>query len=341
MRHGSVTRQRPGGRIAEATLWGTNGLRIGTVDVNIMDREPEASSERRRWPEYGADMNHDRFIVTPGKRIRLKDYDPGFTGHFEGEEEASAKLRRDAERLAQYQDLLYAQSTYALLVILQGMDTSGKDGTIRHVMSGVNPQGAQVHSFKAPSAEELKHDFLWRSAQALPERGRICIFNRSYYEEVLAVRVHPELLAAQRLPPGAKGKRLWKQRFDDIARFEKYLVRNGIVVLKFFLHLSRAEQRRRLLARLETPEKNWKFSPADVKERRHWHAYMKAYEDALNHTSTEWTPWYIVPADHKWFTRTVIADVIVARLKSLKLSYPRMTAADRRGLLKARKALGT
>jgi PPK2 family polyphosphate:nucleotide phosphotransferase len=284
-------------------------------------------------------MNHDHFIVPPGERIRLEDYNPGFTGHFESEDEASAKLKKDVVRLAKYHDMLYAQHTYALLVVLQGMDTSGKDGTIRHVMSGVNPQGTQVYSFKAPSAEELNHDFLWRSAKVLPERGRICIFNRSYYEEVLVVRVHPELLEAQRLPAEPDGKRLWKQRFEDINNFEKYLVGNGIIVLKFFLHLSKAEQRRRLLARIDEPEKNWKFSLSDVKERGYWDEYQKAYEDALTHTSTEWAPWYVVPADHKWFTRTVVADVIASKLKSLKLEYPQISKADRQHLLKAKKVL--
>jgi PPK2 family polyphosphate:nucleotide phosphotransferase len=284
-------------------------------------------------------MNQDHFIVRPGKRIHLEDYDPAFTGHFESEDEAATKLSKDVGKLAKYQDMLYAQNMYGLLVILQGMDTAGKDGTIRHVMSGVNPQGTQVYSFKAPSAEELSHDFLWRSTKALPERGRVCIFNRSYYEEVLVVRVHPELLDAQRLPSEAGGKRIWKDRFDDINHFEKYLVRNGIVIVKFFLHLSKAEQRRRLLARIDTAEKNWKLSPSDVKERGYWDDYMHAYEDALNNTSTEWAPWYVVPADHKWFTRTVVADVIVDRLKSLKLSYPQISSDDRRHLLKARKLL--
>jgi PPK2 family polyphosphate:nucleotide phosphotransferase len=284
-------------------------------------------------------MNHDHFIVPPDKRIRLEDYDPGFTSHWESEDDAAGKLQKDVGRLAKYQDMLFAQNTYALLVILQGMDTSGKDGTVRHVMSGVNPQGTQVYSFKAPSTEELDHDFLWRSAKVLPERGRICIFNRSYYEEVLVVRVHPELLKAQRLPPEADGKRLWKHRYDDINHFEKYLVRNGIIVLKFFLHLSKAEQRRRLLARIDTPEKNWKFSSNDVKERAYWDDYIDAYEDALSHTSTEWAPWYIVPADHKWFTRTVVADVLVERLKQLKLSYPKISAAERQQLQKAKKDL--
>jgi len=284
-------------------------------------------------------MNHDPFIVPPGKRIKLDDYDPGFTSHFESEDEAGVKLSKDVVKLAKYHDMLYAQHTYALLVVLQGMDTSGKDGTIRHVMSGVNPQGTQVHSFKAPSAEELNHDFLWRSAKVLPERGRICIFNRSYYEEVLVVRVHPELLEAQGLPPGTDGKRLWKQRFEDINNFEKYLAGNGIVVVKFFLHLSKTEQRRRLLARIDEPEKNWKFSVSDVKERGYWDEYQKAYEDALNHTSTEWAPWYVVPADHKWFTRTVVADVIASKLKALKLEYPQISKEDRRHLLKAKKLL--
>jgi PPK2 family polyphosphate:nucleotide phosphotransferase len=284
-------------------------------------------------------MNHNKFIVPPGKRIRIKDYDPGFTGHFESEDDASAKLRADVVKLSDYQDLLYAQNSYALLLIFQGMDTAGKDGVVRHVMSGVNPQGTQVHAFKAPSAEELDHDFLWRTTKALPERGRIGIFNRSYYEEVLVVRVHPQILEAQRLPPEMDRKRIWKHRFDDINNFEQYLFRNGIVVLKFFLHLSKAEQRRRLLARIDTPEKNWKFSVGDVKERGYWDDYMSAYEDALNQTSTEWAPWYVVPADHKWFTRTVVADVIVSKLKSLDLSYPKISDADRKQLKKAKKLL--
>ena len=284
-------------------------------------------------------MNHDHFIVPPGKHIRLKDYDPGFTGHFESEDDASAKLRADVAKLSDYQDLLYAQNTYALLLIFQGMDTAGKDGVVRHVMSGVNPQGTQVHSFKAPSAEELDHDFLWRTTKALPERGRIGIFNRSYYEEVLVVRVHPEILEAQRLPPEVDRKRIWKHRFDDINNFEKYLARNGIVVLKFFLHLSKEEQRRRLLARIDTPEKNWKFSVGDVKERGYWDDYMSAYEDALNQTSTEWAPWYVVPADHKWFTRTAVADVILSKLKSLRLSHPQISDSDRKQLKQAKKLL--
>jgi len=284
-------------------------------------------------------MNHDHFIVTPGSTIRLKDYDPGFTAHYKDKDEASAKLRKDIKQLAKYQNLLYAQNTYALLVVLQAMDTAGKDGTIRHVMSGVNPQGTQVHSFKAPSAQELNHDFLWRSLKAMPERGGIGIFNRSYYEEVLVVRVHPELLDLQHLPPEAKGTDIWKHRFDEINAFEKYLVRNGVVVLKFFLNLSKEEQKRRLLARINRPEKNWKFSLNDAKERAHWDDYMNAFEETFNHTSTEWAPWHIIPADNKWFTRTVVADVIVEKLKSLNLSYPEVSEEHRKHLLEAKELL--
>lgn len=284
-------------------------------------------------------MNHDEFIVPPGKKIRLKDYDPSYTSHYKNKDEATTKLRKDIKRLAKYQDVLYAQNNYALLVVLQAMDTAGKDGTIRHVMSGVNPQGTQVHSFKAPTAEELSHDFFWRHLKALPERGGIGIFNRSYYEEVLIVRVHPELLELQKLPPEANGKDIWKQRFDEINNFERYLVRNGIVVLKFFLNLSKEEQKRRLLARINTPEKNWKFSLADAKERDYWDDYMKAFEDTFNHTSTKHAPWYIIPADNKWFTRTIVADVIVEKLKALKLSYPTVSAEHKQRLLEAKELL--
>ena len=298
-----------------------------------------ASSNDSHQSKDSKAVNHDHFIVTPGKRISLKDYDPGFTSHYKDKDEASVKLRKDVKRLAKYQDILYAQNTYAVLVMLQAMDTAGKDGVIRHVMSGVNPQGTQVHSFKAPSAEELSHDFLWRNMKALPERGGIGIFNRSYYEEVLVVRVHPELLDLQRLPPVAKGKNIWQHRFDEINNFEKYLVRNGIVVLKFFLHLSKDEQKRRLLARINTPEKNWKFSINDAKERAHWEDYMNAFEDTLNHTSTEHAPWYIIPADHKWFTRTVVADVIVERLKSLNLNYPTVSEEHMKHLVEAKELL--
>ena len=284
-------------------------------------------------------MNHDHFIVPPGKKIRLKDYDPGFTSHYKNKTEASTKLRKDIQQLAELQYMLYAQNTYALLVILQAMDTAGKDGTIRHVMSGVNPQGTQVQSFRAPSAEELDHDFLWRSMKALPERGGIGIFNRSYYEEVLVVRVHQEILDLQKLPPEAKGKGIWQHRFNEINYFEKYLVRNGIVILKFFLNLSKEEQKRRLLARINAPGKNWKYSLDDAKERGYWNDYMNAFEDTFNHTSTEWAPWYVIPADNKWFTRTVVADVIIEKLKSLKLRYPVVSEERRQRLLEAKKLL--
>ena len=281
-------------------------------------------------------MNHDQFLVPPGKKIRLEDYDPSFTGNFESKADAAGKLEKDIKRLAKYQDVLYAQNNYALLIILQAMDTAGKDGTIKHVMSGVNPMGTQVHSFKAPSAEELDHDFLWRAAKALPERGRIGIFNRSYYEEVLVVRVHKQILELQKLPPASTTGSIWKDRFNAINDFEQYLVRNGIVILKFFLHLSKQEQKRRLLARIDTPEKNWKFSLADAKERAYWDDYMTAYEDAINHTSTKWAPWHIIPADNKWFTRAVVADVIADKLKSLGLEYPEVSDEHRSRLAEAK-----
>lgn len=284
-------------------------------------------------------MNHDDFIVPPGKKIRLRNYDPASTGRYEDKDEAAEKLEKDVERLAKYQDVLYAQNTYSLLIILQAMDTAGKDGIVRHVMSGINPMGTQVHSFKAPSEEELDHDYLWRCMKALPERGRIGVFNRSYYEEVLVVRVHPEILDSQKLPPRAKGKDIWKHRFEDINAMEKYLVRNGTVILKFFLNISKEEQKERLLARIDTPEKNWKAAPGDAKERAYWDDYMKAWEDTLNNTSTEHAPWYVIPADHKWFTRAAVADVIVEKLKSLRLRYPVVSKERRELLLENRKLL--
>jgi PPK2 family polyphosphate:nucleotide phosphotransferase len=284
-------------------------------------------------------MNHDEFIVPPRKKIKLKDYNPRSTGQFKDKEGVREDLRKDIERLAKYQDILYAQNTHALLVIFQAMDAAGKDGAIKHVMSGVNPQGCQVYSFKAPSHEELDHDYLWRSMKALPERGRIGIFNRSYYEEVLVVRVHPEILEGQQLPPKLKTKKIWRKRFEEINSFEHYLVRNGIHVLKFFLNVSKDEQKKRFLERIDTPEKNWKFSISDVKERGHWDDYMEAYEDMFSHTSTEWSPWYIIPADHKWFTRAAVADVIVANLKSMGLSYPTVSEQHKQELIKAKTLL--
>jgi PPK2 family polyphosphate:nucleotide phosphotransferase len=284
-------------------------------------------------------VNHDQFLVAPHKKIKLADFDPAYTGKFKSKEETTDKLQKDIQRLASLQDVLYAQNTYGLLVILQAMDAAGKDGTIRHVMSGVNPQGTQVFSFKGPSAEELDHDYLWRSFKALPERGRIGIFNRSYYEECLVVRVHPELLNLQQLPPEAKGKNIWRRRFQDINNFERYLVRNGILVVKFFLNVSKEEQRRRFLARINTPEKNWKFSLNDAKERGYWDDYMNAFEEIFRHTSTRWAPWYIVPADNKWFTRAVVADVIITKLKSLDLKYPEVNEEHRQNLLRAKELL--
>lgn len=284
-------------------------------------------------------MNHDSFIVPPGKKIRLKDYDPGYTANYETKGEALVKLQEDVRRLAKYQDVLYAQNTHALLIIFQAMDAAGKDGAIEHVMSGVNPQGCQVFSFKQPSSEELDHDYLWRSSKALPERGRIGIFNRSYYEEVLIVRVHSEILNLQQLPLELRDKNIWKRRFEEINSFEQYLTNNGIVVIKFFLNVSKEEQKRRFLKRIMTPEKNWKFSLGDAKERGHWEQYMEAYEDAFNHTSTKHAPWHIIPADHKWFTRAAVADVIISKLKSLKLSYPTVSEEHRQSLLKAKEML--
>lgn len=284
-------------------------------------------------------MNHDALIVPPGKRIRLKDFDPAYTGKFHGKDEAREKLATDIGRLAEYQNVLYAQDTYALLIIFQALDAAGKDSTIKHVMSGVNPLGTQVFSFKQPSAEELDHDYFWRYHKAIPERGRIGIFNRSYYEEVLVLRVHPEFLSTAKLPPKTIKKDIWQQRFEQINDFERYLVGNGIEVLKFFLNVSREEQRRRFLARLDTPEKNWKFSLTDVKERGHWDEYQKAFEAVFNHTSTKWAPWYVIPADHKWFTHAAVADVVISKLKSLNLKYPTVSKDHMKELQIAREML--
>lgn len=284
-------------------------------------------------------MKHERFIVPPGKKVRLTDFDPNFTGKFRNKNEAREKLAADVERLAEYQDILYAQDSQALLIIFQALDAAGKDSAIKHVMSGVNPQGTQVFSFKAPSSEELDHDYLWRCHKAVPERGRIGIFNRSYYEETIAVRVHPEYLVGQRLPELSGKKDLWEQRFDQINDFEGHLVRNGVEILKFFLNVSKEEQRQRFLARLNTPEKNWKFSINDVHERGHWDEYQKAFEEVFNHTSTKLAPWYIIPADHKWFTHIAIADIIVSKLKSMNLQYPTVSEARRKELGEAKKLL--
>jgi PPK2 family polyphosphate:nucleotide phosphotransferase len=280
-----------------------------------------------------------KLVAKPGKRIKLAKYDPGFTWRVDDKEQAEKLLQEGVQRLADEQDKLYAQNTQALLIIFQAMDAAGKDGTIKHVMSGINPQGCQVYSFKAPSPEERDHDYLWRSMKALPERGRIGIHNRSYYEEVLVVRVHPEILRSQQLPEEKKGKRIWKERFDQINHFERYLTDNGIVVLKFFLNVSKAEQKKRFLERLDKPEKNWKFSVTDAKERQHWDEYMAAYEDVFTHTSTPWAPWYIVPADNKWFMRLSVAAVIYQTLKGMKLKYPKVDEAQRKQLVEARRLL--
>ena len=285
-------------------------------------------------------MKYNQLIVPPGKKVRLYQYDPAFSGNFGSKEEAEAKLAGDIRKLAGLQDVLYAQDTYAMLLIFQAMDAAGKDGVVKHIMSGVNPQGCQVYSFKTPSQEELDHDFLWRSMKALPERGRIGIFNRSYYEEVLIVRVHTEILEGQRFPEKEKrDKDLWKHRYEDINSLERYLTRNGIVILKFFLNVSKKEQKKRFLERIEEPGKNWKFSSGDIKERERWDDYMEAYENMLSATSTKWAPWYVIPADKKWFTRAAVADIVLSKLKSLRLQYPELSDAHRRELSQAKKLL--
>lgn len=281
------------------------------------------------------------YRITAGDKFRLKHIDPGDTRGLESEfkEEAKQLLAQGVERLSELQDMLYAQNRWGVLLIFQALDAAGKDGTIKHVMSGVNPQGCQVYSFKAPTVEDLDHDFLWRCVKSLPERGRIGIFNRSYYEEVLVVRVHREILAQQQLPPELVTKRIWKERFEDISALERYLTRNGYLILKFFLHVSKEEQKRRFLERLERPEKNWKFSTADAKERRHWDDYMAAYEDMIRQTATDYAPWYVVPADNKWFTRLVVAAAIEAALEKLDLRYPEVDDRQREELAAARELL--
>jgi PPK2 family polyphosphate:nucleotide phosphotransferase len=281
------------------------------------------------------------YRVEQGKHFRLKDFNPADVQGMElNKKEGEALLKKSVLRLSELQSKLYAQDRWALLLIFQAMDAAGKDGAISHVMSGVNPQGCQVYSFKAPSPEELNHDYLWRSTRCLPERGRIGIFNRSYYEEVLVVRVHPDVLKQERIPPEMITKDIWKNRYRDIHGFERYLSCNGVVVRKFFLNLSKKEQKRRFLARLDEPEKNWKFSAADVRERECWDDYMKAYQEMIQNTSTEHAPWYVVPADNKWFTRLVVAAAIVDTLESLNLSYPEVDAEKRKQLAAARKLLG-
>jgi PPK2 family polyphosphate:nucleotide phosphotransferase len=281
------------------------------------------------------------YRVTNGKKFKLKDCDPGDTMGLQSEDKARAKeaLENGVCALAELQDKLYAQDKWAVLLIFQAMDAAGKDGAIKHVMSGVNPQGCQVHSFKSPSAEELDHDYLWRSMKSLPNRGEIGIFNRSYYEETLVVRVHPEFLAGQKIPPSLVTKRIWDERFQDICSFERYLSRNGIVVVKFFLNVSKGEQKRRFLDRADLPEKNWKFSSADMKERGFWDEYQKAYEDMIRNTATKESPWYVVPADNKWFTRVVVAAAVIHTLAELNLAYPHVDKAKLKEIAEAKKAL--
>jgi PPK2 family polyphosphate:nucleotide phosphotransferase len=281
------------------------------------------------------------YRVDRGKQFQLRNFDPGDTAGLSEEikGEAGQLLQHSTQQLAELQDMLFAQDRWALLLIFQAMDAAGKDSTIKHVMSGVNPQGCQVFSFKAPSAEELAHGYLWRTSNCVPGRGKIGIFNRSYYEEVLVVRVHPELLEAQRLPPACISGKIWQERFEDISAFERYATRNGIAIRKFFLNVSKAEQKRRFLSRLDEPEKNWKFSAADVRERRFWNDYMRNYEEMIRETSSKHAPWIVVPADHKWFARLVVSSVIVHALAEMELSYPQVSDDKRRALAAARREL--
>ena len=281
------------------------------------------------------------YRIRDGDKFRLKDVDPGDTGNLKDEDKPRAKeaLQVGVEALAELQDKLYAQDRWGVLLIFQAMDAAGKDGAIKHVMSGVNPQGVEVYSFKSPSSNELDHDYLWRTHLRVPERGRIGIFNRSYYEDVLVVRVHPELLQLQKMPAKLVGKDVWDDRYKDIRSFERYLARNGVVICKFFLHVSRGEQKRRFLERLNRPEKNWKFSTSDVRERAYWKDYMRAYEDAIRETAAPHAPWYVVPADNKWFTRVIVAAAIIDTLGSLDLHYPVVGKEKRKELAAAKQAL--
>jgi PPK2 family polyphosphate:nucleotide phosphotransferase len=286
-------------------------------------------------------MDTSRFRVRPGEKVNLRRYRPDDTSPLKNKRKAAGRLDRGIERLAVLQERLYAQNRWALLLIFQAMDGAGKDSAIKHVMSGLNPQGTQVFSFKRPSDEELDHDYLWRTSKALPERGRIGIFNRSYYEEVLVVRVHPDVLGRQKLPASLVTRYLWRDRYEDINAFERYLTRNGTLVRKFFLHVSKEEQRRRFLERLDDPSKHWKFEAADLDERDRWAEYVRAYEQALTRTSTRHAPWHIVPADHKWFTRLVIAELVIQALEGLDLAFPAATGAQLDALAEARKRLGS
>jgi PPK2 family polyphosphate:nucleotide phosphotransferase len=279
------------------------------------------------------------YRIDNGKHFQLKDYDPADTAHWSSKEHAEEALQQDITKMAELQDKLYAQDCWSLLLIFQAMDAAGKDGAVKHVMSGVNPEGCQVYSFKAPSERELQHDFLWRTTCDLPERGHIGIFNRSYYEEALVVRVHPDILKGQKIPPPLVTKHIWDERFEDIRHFEQHMARSGTVIRKFFLHLSKKEQKARFLARLDQPEKNWKFSAADVRERECWDDYQKAYEEMIQNTATMHAPWYVVPADNKWFTRLVISAAVVEALEEMDLAYPTVDAEKRKQLDAAKKAL--
>jgi PPK2 family polyphosphate:nucleotide phosphotransferase len=279
------------------------------------------------------------YRVDDGKHFQLKDYDPADTAHWHSVERAEEQLQKEVARMEELQSMLYAQDRWAVLLMFQAMDAAGKDGTIKHVMSGVNPEGCQVSSFKAPSETELQHDFLWRTTQRLPERGHIGIFNRSYYEEVLVVRVHPPVLASQKVPPSLVTKEIWQERFEDIHCFERHMARNGTVIRKFFLHLSKKEQKKRFLARLDEPEKHWKFSEADIHEREYWDDYQKAYEEMIRQTASKHAPWYVVPADNKWFTHLVVSAAIVEALEELNLCYPKVDAAKLKEIKQARRTL--
>jgi PPK2 family polyphosphate:nucleotide phosphotransferase len=285
-------------------------------------------------------MKIEKFLVPQGKKLNLKTHKTDFTGDYTDKEDAINDLRDNIVRLSGLQDVLYAENKHAILIMFQAMDAAGKDGAIKHVMSGLNPQGTEVTSFKQPSSEELDHDYLWRSMKALPQRGRIGIFNRSHYEEVLIVRVHPEILQFQQLPDKMRDdKNIWKKRYEQIRNFEEYLTENGIHVLKFFLNVSKDEQKKRFLKRINTPEKNWKFSATDAKERAFWDDYMRAYQDAIEATSTKNAPWYIIPADNKWFTRVAVSEVIAQKLESLDMNYPELREEHRKELLEAKKVL--
>lgn len=285
-------------------------------------------------------MNIEKFHVRTGEKVNLKAHDPDYTGEYDDKKTAVKDLADNIERLTKLQDVLYAENKHALLIIFQAMDAAGKDSAIKNVMSGLNPQGCEVTSFKQPSLEELDHDYLWRAMKKTPERGRIGIFNRSYYEDVLIVRVHPAILQAQQLPEKIKNNGdIWRQRFGQIRNYETYLAENGVHVLKFFLNVSKKEQKQRFLKRINTPEKNWKFSASDVKERGFWNDYMRAYEDAIENTSTENAPWYIVPADHKWFTRVAVSRIIISKLESLDMRYPAVGEEQMKSLLEAKELL--